>query len=197
MVKSISPVSFISLLHSLSLYELADVDGLMEWSESAEKKAYDLQRIRVEESKGSPEDAIEAVESVATLHTELAIIALWRCVELCRKRVVEHTLGVDEARKAFRQKDFQKMIEQIGIDETSLVASRSINELRCINNAIKHDGYVSRELARFRNWAELEDQELGNLGHLYSEFRVDAESYITDLVSKAHLWWEQNQSEAA
>jgi hypothetical protein len=190
-------VSFLPLLHSLSLYELADVDGLMEWSESAEKKAHDLQRIRVEESKGSPKDAIEAVESVATLHSELAIIALWRCVELCRKRVVGHTLGVGEAKKAYRQKDFQKTIAQLGIDDTCLVASHSINELRCINNAIKHDGYVGEELASFFNWTELENQELGNLGHLYSQFRADAESYISDLVSKANLWWEKNQSESA
>jgi hypothetical protein len=197
MVNPSSPVSFIPLLHRLALYELADVDGLMEWAESAERKDHDLQRLRDEELKGSSADAIEAVEAVATLHTELAMIALWRCVELCRKRVVGHTLGLSDAKKAFRHRDFQKAMSQIDIDETCLVASQSINELRCINNAIKHDGYVDEELAIFPNWTHLEDQELGNLGHLYRGFRADAESYISDLVSKADSWWAKEQCEAA
>jgi len=197
MVAPSSPVSFIPLLHRLSLYELADVDGLMEWAESANREARDLEHIRVEVSKGSPADVIEAVNAVASLHTELVLIALWRCVELCRKRIVGHTLGLKDAKKSFRHKDFQESMARIAIDETCLVASQSIDELRCINNAIKHDGYVGEELARFPNWAQLENQELGNLGHLYRAFRADAESYISDLVTKADLWWAKDQREAA
>ena len=78
-------------------------------------------------------------------------------------------------------------------DETCFVASHSTTEFRSINNAIKHDGYVDEELSKFPNWTKLKNQELGNVGHLYRAFRADAESYISDLVSKADFWWSKNR----
>lgn len=196
MIKSIMPsnsISFIPLLYRLAIYELGDVDELIDWTESAKIKRQLSGEYQIGVDDRSVMELTESIEAVEKLHSDLVIIALWRCVELCRKRVIEHTLGSILAKSAYINKSFIKSLEKISIIESDLVAYQSINELRCLNNSIKHNGTVGKELAYFPRWQAHEGEELPILTHLYKDFRSDVELYVLDLVSKADVWWRSNQ----
>jgi len=185
-------------LHRLAMYELEDVDLLVKWSEENTQ----LRKKRLEQLNqlDGPEDQFSddwgELDSFTQLHAELATVALWRCVELCRKRVIRSALGDEAVKNVFRHQDFCKKLWKLGIEEASLKQAEWVNELRCINNDIKHDGYVGGELAKVPGWESRAGKEIGNLAPHYTRLREHAEAYVADLVEKASQWWRGARQQA-
>src|SRR3989304_7780844 len=101
-------------------------------------------------------------------------------IELYRKRAILFASGTQAATMVFRHKEFQKQLKSLGIDETQTRCARSVDELRCLNNSIKHSQRVNEELAKFPRWKNKKGDNLGNLESHYRRLRPVAERYLKD-----------------
>ena len=73
-----------------------------------------------------------------------------------------------------------------GIVLASVPHYRAIDELRLLNNAIKHTGTVTKELAdKYKRWRE--GDELSGLDRAYDRFRAKVPVYIFRLAQRLKL----------
>ena len=176
--------------YRLASYELEEIDALVGWFlEDSIKRTRHLEKLSL---KGGPDDRyaddFADLKSVTRLNSELALIALWRCVELCRKRVIQGTLGNEVAREAWTHAKAVKALKEIGIAGSKLQSWKTVDELRCLNNAIKHSGYVEGPLAKHNAWSAKRGELIDGLDGEYPRFRQAADEYIKDLLLKASQW---------
>ena len=131
----------------------------------AEKQALEQEISKTIESGREPSDdlflSFPALEDFTWLSSEFAIIGLWRCVELFRTNAIKHALGDDDAIRCFlgRKKSkrplffdhqlFRDILSKLKIEASRIRCARSVDELRCLNNAIKHNQTVDGNLAEF------------------------------------------------
>lgn len=118
-----------------------------------------------------------------------------------RKSAMRAALGDQAAKHAYIHRQFQNDLLRLQIEETKIRCARSIDELRCLNNAIKHERRVNGELAEFRRWKKKKrnqnsklakrprwrskkDDELGDLKDHYLRLRPLAEQYLEDLTKR-------------
>ena len=173
------------------MYELEDVDRFLAWScQSVEARRHSLCNVADECGMDDRygDDAAE-LESFANLYSEFAIVALWRCVELFRKRLLRNAFGAVSGTTFFSNGSFAKDLRVLGIEDAALKESASVNELRCLNNCIKHNRVVDRELARLPNWTAQSGEELVGLSVHYPRLRLAAEQYVGDLAERAAVLW--------
>lgn len=184
------------LLQRIATYELEDVDRLVTWSEQMRRSRGKF----LERLMSSPRhhdqfvDDFAEIDAFAHLYGECAIVALWRCVELFRKRALTQALGASVANKAFKNQCFIKELRMVDIIETKVQCHKSVNELRCLNNAIKHEKRVGGELAELPKWKKREGQDLKDLLLHCKRLRPMAEKYINDLTSQLNSWWKRNST---
>ncbi len=181
--------AFDGVLLILTKYALDQIDTFFEQSKGSlkfEKKALEQRAAR--SGGGYPDDRwiddFAQLEEFAWLSSEFAIIGLWRCVELYRKDAIKHALGSDAVQGLFNHKEFQKKLRSQGIEESQICCAEHVDELRCLNNAIKHERRVSDELAKFPRWKDKEGKELGDLKRHYARLRPRAKQYLEDLAKR-------------
>lgn len=148
MAVSLSQRKVMLVAYRLAAYELEEVDALVEWfHDDSNKRTRRLEKLSM---TGGPDDRyaddFEAIKSVRQLNAELSLVALWRCVELCRKRVIQGTLGNEASRKAWTHAKVIEMLKLLGIPERGIQSWKAVDELRCLNNAVKHSGYIEGPL---------------------------------------------------
>jgi len=177
----------------LAKYELEDVDRFLAWSDQ-QRRVRQRYLERLPSSDGPDDrfvDDFAEIDGFKSLYTESAIVVLWRCVELFRKRTITNALGLNQARSVFRHREFCQALARLEISEAKLRCARSVDELRCINNAVKHEGRVGTELAAHSRWMPRQDEKIGNLRPHYARLRPLTERYIDDLVAKVTQWWKR------
>ncbi len=130
----------------------------------------------------SLEDDYHQAQEVRSLGEELSIVGLHRLVEIQISKVLRGTFpGLAPAKK-------QDLIAgKTGvIDCPSLAGYDAANELRMINNCVKHNSsVVDKKLATaFPAWIEREPLE--DLGTHYSRLKPQVIEYITAFVNEAH-----------
>jgi hypothetical protein len=184
--KSRSPFPFFLLL---TKYELDGIDRFVELARETRKER--LERLAAETRRGAPDDDwladnLAQLDDFAVLSAEFAIIGLWRCVELYRTSAIriartEAIRIASGGRAAARVKELSKL----GIPRQRIPrCARSVNELRCLNDAIKHARRVDGELAKLPRWRGKRGRELGNLESHYARLRSAAERYLNDLADR-------------
>lgn len=94
------------------------------------------------------EDCLTNAAAADRLADQVVIQALYARFEIRLKQLV--TAGIPGVRRhsLFRWSEVHRQLGIIGIDLSALPACADVNELRVLNNAIKHEGCVSEELAR-------------------------------------------------
>lgn len=184
------PPSPLHVILRIAEGEFGNIDSFREHAEQAHQrqKVY-LERLASNRGNNSPDDDwlvddFRALEDFATLSAEFSIIGLWRCIELFRKRAIWNCSSKDAPAGVFTHKKFQSELSKLRIKEKRISCSRTVDELRCLNNSIKHDQRVGNELATFGYWKNKEGQPLGNLATRYPRFRSAAERYLNDLTKK-------------
>ncbi len=172
-----------------AIREIALVSSFFEQTKEtlgAKKKALEQEiKKTIEIGREFPDDLFldfPVLEDFAWLSSEFAVVGLWRCVELFRKNAIEHALGEDAAQGLFSERKFQEILRSQGIDGSRIRCARSVDELRCLNNAIKHQRQVTDSLAEFPRWKE--GDELGDLERHYCRLRPLAERYLEDLAKR-------------
>jgi len=178
------------IAYRLAKYELSEVDTLVEWFRAdASARTKRLQKMKL---PGGPEDKyvddFDAISAVHQLNSGLSIVALWRCVELCRTRVVLSALGKEASREAASHTKAICKLNQMGTTERGVKRWKDVNELRSLNNAFKHGGYIEGPLAKYDAWSSRAGEVISNVDVEYPRLRNAAEEYIEDLVLQASKW---------
>lgn len=97
-------------------------------------------------------DRYVLAEELFELAEELAIVGAYRVFELNAKRVAR---WLDKSYTNFNWPSFRDLLKTKARTKlSSLPSAASIDELRLLNNAIKHEGTVSAELARYPGWVK-------------------------------------------
>jgi len=156
--------------------ELDAIDGFVEFTREARisrKRRLERQAAGHAPDKDYLVHAYAQLDGFAALSAEFAIIGLWRCVELSKATAIR-------TERAFAR---AAGILPVGIPRRVRCA-RSVNELRCLNNAIKHGGRVNGDLADFPRWRGKKGRKLGNLEGHYARLRSAADRYVRDLAGR-------------
>jgi len=181
----------------LSRYELENIDYFLELVKDTQRsKSTFLEQLASSKEAEDLDDWLvddfAQLDDFSTISTEFAILGLWRCVEMNRKRAVRIAFGDKASKSVFRNKDFKKQLLSINIKEERIRCARSVDELRCLNNAIKHEQRVSVELSGFHRWKKKQFKELGELRSHYSRLRPLTERYLEDFTNRLCYWWIKN-----
>ena len=127
-------------------------------------------------------DLISEVGAVQYLADELSIVALYKQVELHLKRVIAKNFPSINEKKL---SDIEFVKKTILFDIEALTDFPAYDELRLINNAIKHQGKVTKPLGdKFPVWKE--GEELKELGVAYSRLLPLTKNYVQHFVSMAY-----------
>ena len=117
----------------------------------------------------------EFLGEIQGLADELSIFAIHKKLEITiRKLVVKFYPVLD--RHELHKIDYLKNNLPFSIE--TLAGFASVNELRLINNAIKHEGIVSKALAKYAGWTE--GERLNNLGSAFHRLAPGVETYVAE-----------------
>jgi len=184
--KYVDPPPFLIVLR-LAKYELENIDRFVDLTDRTKgSELRSLERIASEASANVPDDWLTddfaQIDDFATLSSEFAIVGLWRCVELYRKRAV----SIDNS---------TRKLSNLQITEENIRCARSVNELRCLNNALKHEQRIGGDLVKlkFQRWRGKDGENLGNLKPHYGRLRPLVERYLEDLTDRLNRWWKSNR----
>jgi len=132
-------------------------------------------------------DDLAELDIISALANEFAIIGLYRVVEVFRGRVLRARYGPATPNGAYIQRVRGFLLKHYGIDFDRIPHHRAVDELRLLNNAIKHDAaIVSAELAHaFPRWKK--GKRLTGLDAAYERLKNHAASYIFAFATRVKL----------
>ena len=150
------PLNIPVLILQLVDAELQRVDRLSEVVEtSVNEELAELRALAGDEDEGIEFYADEAYElsDLSALFTQLSVIALYAVVEIRTKSLLARPAGSPAIRKMFKFAEMKGVFEKASGQRLERMPHyTAIDELRCLNNAIKHSGVVGAELASFPGW---------------------------------------------
>lgn len=117
---------------------------------------------------------------------QLSIVGLYRIVEFRTKKIISwpyyrREKRIKECHKWCRLK--KNLKDDFEFDLSNVVSYNAVDELRLLNNAIKHnDGAVTRRLAEFSGWKE--GEKITNLRPHFDRFAVHIPKYLADFAEK-------------
>lgn len=133
--------------------------------------------------KSHLEDIAGSLYATQVLGDELSILALYKKIEVHTIRVVKKKLPSTANKNLSIFSNLKESLLPIKIE--SIDGYSGFNELRLINNSIKHSGKVSSELAKeFPHWKK--DAELSDLESTYQRLLPEVERYVSDLTEKLY-----------
>jgi hypothetical protein len=99
-------------------------------------------------------DIVYELEEALALGEQLLLVALYRIVELTTVRVLGWRFGPDVVAKnqLYKANKLSAALKHQAIDVRGFPGFAQVDELRCLNNAIKHDGSVTADLAKYSGW---------------------------------------------
>lgn len=128
------------------------------------------------------EDQAFYANEVRKLGHELCIVALYRQIEIHTKRVAKRNFPSLNERQLF---NIATMKSELPFDLEALPNFAALDELRLLNNAIKHEGLVSEDLAKSFP-ALREGDELADLDKAYERLLPLVQQYTKAFVSAAY-----------
>jgi len=123
----------------------------------------------------------EIEKSSKLLGDELAIIALYKSIEIKTKKIVHHKIPSSCSLNLSYFKQLHQAVPTI----TTLPNYDALNELRLINNSIKHGGTVSEELSSaFPAWVQ--DENITGLDTVYNRLLPLVKIYFSAFVDEVY-----------
>ena len=129
--------------------------------------------------KGMLEDQFFMLDEVRKLANELSITALYKHIELHTKRVIKRYYPSIPDNTFSNVTELQK---ELPFKLKSLDEYDAVNELRLINNSVKHQGVVSKQLSNAYPTLWTVGEELKNLDSTYDRLYPKIKKYIISLV---------------
>lgn len=127
-------------------------------------------------------ELITSSYAAKALGDELSIVALYKKVETKTGRIVKrHIPAAATKNLSF----FKQLCETLPFDINTVSGFASFNELRLLNNSIKHGEVVSQELAdNFPTW--IIGAELKELDSAFARILPGVKTYVSDFVEKVY-----------
>lgn len=131
--------------------------------------------------KSHLDELIGSSYSAKMLGDELSIIALYKKVEIHTGNVIKRKIPSASSKNLSYFKELCKVVPYI----KTVDGYSAFNELRLINNSIKHGGKVSSELAdNFSCWKE--NDEISGLEDAFKRLLPKVKQYVRNLVEKIY-----------
>lgn len=126
-------------------------------------------------------DELFIAEVTTELAGEMMIIALYKTIEIAIKTMTRACELFTEAQLAsfYRIGELKKQLKMKVVDIETLKHYKAYDELRCINNAIKHSGIVGTDLASYPDFKE--GQKLTDLHTHYYRLKDDVDRFLVSL----------------
>ena len=120
-------------------------------------------------------------ELTTDLAAEMTIVAFFKTIEISTKNMLKFSGLFTEAevRSLFRFSELKRLLASKAIHIEQLSGFAEYDELRRVNNCVKHSGTVEEELAELSNWNE--GDRLKDLQKTYIRLRDGAISFVTSL----------------
>lgn len=169
------------LLRQLAQYGVNEIDHFREHAHDA---CGERRRTLEKRAESLPPDAWDFLADeaselgiVSSLADQLSIVALYRIVEINTGRILAHEFGKPAARAASSICRLKKLLKaQKGIDLAQVPHYRAIEQLRLLNNEIKHAD---------RLWYEVKN--LKTLEKAYARLSPKVPAYIFRLAERMKL----------
>lgn len=127
------------------------------------------------------EDEVALAKSANELASLFAIVALYSQIEIHTKKMCGASIPDAKPEALLRWKDLKALLLKNGIDLQKLVQYDEVNQLRCLNNAIKHGDSINAELAE-TGWGNRGAQlDADRCRRELREFANAGEAYLKDL----------------
>ena len=127
-------------------------------------------------------DIITSSYDAKALGDELSIIALYKKVESKTGRIAKRLIPAASHKNLSY---FKQFCEVLPFDIKTINGFASFNELRLLNNSIKHGEVVSQELSdSFPSW--IVGAELNGLDRAFARILPGVETYVSDLVENIY-----------
>lgn len=127
-------------------------------------------------------DLAASVYEAKALGDELSIIALYKKVEAHTGRVVKKKVPTAATANLSY---FKQLCGALPFDIKTVDGFAGFNEIRLLNNSIKHEGMVSAELAKeFPQWTQ--GAELSELDKAFQRLLPEVKRYVADLAEKLY-----------
>lgn len=127
-------------------------------------------------------DLAASVYAAKALGDELSIIALYKKVESHTGRVVKKKVPTAATANLSY---FKQLCSALLFDIKTIDGFAGFNELRLLNNSIKHEGKVSTELAKeFPQWTQ--GAELSELDKAFQRLLPEVKKYVADLAERLY-----------
>ncbi|WFE70722.1 hypothetical protein P8S55_13145 [Halomonas sp. M1] len=155
---------------------LAELDSLKNDNNMPDSDRNELELFLVD-------DNFEA-ELIRKISEEMVIAALYKTVEIVIKRMlaVSGLFSENEVRSFFRIKELKRLAGERVANLEELPGFSSYDELRCINNCIKHSGKVSDELSNFSGWSK--NEKIEYFWEHYLRIKPGVRKFVTSLSIK-------------
>lgn len=130
------------------------------------------------------DDELVLAESIQDLADQLAIVALYGELEIRIKNMCAIAIPNVNARSLFNWKSLTTALANMGIAISGLNSYAKVNELRCLNNAIKHSRKVDVELASAGWGVEGDEIDAKRCSSAFDEFADYCEAFTSNLRGK-------------
>lgn len=195
---------FPKIFESLSRIEIDYIDKLLEQVDNQNHS--DSKKLKKSLDKAKPKnflsdndynsyvdsliDDFDILKEVNLLSSQLAIVALYRIVEIRTKSILKrHLNNSKNINSVFQYKNLIKLLKkEFGIELKNIKGFSTIDELRCLNNSIKHQGVVSVELSKFHGWKL--NEKIGDTTDSYNSFSKVVPSYLFCLCEQIEIMKE-------
>lgn len=127
-------------------------------------------------------DNVYFLDEMKKLADQLAIVALYKKLEIETKGIIRCAYPDIQPKKLYKIKELKEELSGKGISIESLKNYKAMNEVRCINNDIKHNGHVGSELAALSGWTK--DKPLEGLDKAFQRLSPLCVSYFCELVDE-------------
>jgi len=130
------------------------------------------------------------LEQIPPLSQELAIVALYKKIELMHKKSAQTALPGIPANTFYKIDNLIKALKKQGINIETLPHYSAMDEVRCLNNDIKHSGKVGSLLAKYPGWTL--GHTLENLDAAYQRLSPLCEKYASEYIDELIKVYKQN-----
>jgi hypothetical protein len=124
------------------------------------------------------------LEKIRDVAEQMLIVALYRIVELSTTRILGWRWELDlvKRRSLYKADRLNKALrKELGLRPEDLAGFAAIDELRCLNNAVKHEGQVDRKLVKY-GWKL--GAELAGCSDAVARLHPSVIAYLSDLAEK-------------
>ncbi len=153
---------------------------IYEWEQKVDL-ALDSTESEFKHLRGACDDQYSLIGEVNKLSSQMSIIALYRTVELHTKDVIRWHFPSIDTSGFYNLKSMKKSLSSHGLQLDTINSYSDFDELRALNNAIKHNGFASDELEKY-GWVL--GESLDNLDAAFERLVPKINEYIDDLACK-------------